>query len=160
MKQIFKYVVSWFAAVVTTTVLAVILQTQNVLARLVGVGANVTIGERLSMTAYDVLHLGGLYGAFIALAFMVAFFAGGLVFRFAKFGRRIVYVVAGATAMTVMLYAMQTVFFGVPLIAGARSGFGIGLQMLAGGLGGYIFSHLSQNAKKAPELNSEASSIW
>ena len=80
----------------------------------------------------------------IALALIIAFLAGGLVFRFAKFGRPIIYVVAGAMAMLVMLFSMREVFFGVPLIGGARSGFGIAMQMLAGGVGGYVFARVSQ----------------
>ncbi len=144
MKRFFKYVVSWLAAVITTTVLGVILQTQNIITRLEGVGADISVGERLSMTAYDVMRLGSLYGIFIALALIIAFLAGGLVFRFAKFGRPIIYVVAGAIAMLVMLFSMREVFFGVPLIGGARSGFGIAMQMLAGGVGGYVFARVSQ----------------
>lgn len=150
MKRFFKYVVSWLAAVITTGVLGVVLQTQNVISRLDGIGADINLGERLSMTAYDVIHLGGLYGIFIALALIIAFLAGGGVYRIAKFGRPVVYIVAGAIAMVVMLFAMQKVFFGVPLIAGARSGFGIAMQMLAGGMGGYMFARVSQTKEKSP----------
>jgi len=45
--------------------------------------------------------------------------------------------------MFVMLWAMEQVFFGVPIVAGARDGFGLILQMLAGGVGGFIFAKLS-----------------
>jgi len=45
---------------------------------------------------------------------------------------------AGAVAIAVMLWAMQQVFFGVPIVAGARDGFGLFLQMLAGAIGGFI----------------------
>ena len=159
MKRFFKYVVSWLAAVITTTVLGVIFQTQNIITRLEGVGADISVGERLSMTAYDVMRLGSLYGIFIALALIIAFLAGGLVFRFAKFGRPVIYVVAGAIAMLVMLFSMREVFFGVPLIAGARSGIEIAMQMLAGGVGGYVFARVRQTKEEAPECNSEASLI-
>jgi len=45
--------------------------------------------------------------------------------------------------MFVMLWAMEQVFFGVPIVAGARDGFGLILQMLAGGVGGFIFAKLT-----------------
>ncbi len=119
------------------------ISTQRVIGSLTEIGASVSLSQRLSMTLYDLIHFGTLYGAFICLAFIAAFLAGGLVFRIAKFGRPIVYIVAGAAAMLVMLILMQKVFFGVPIVAGARDDLGLGLQMLAGGVGGYVFHRLS-----------------
>ena len=78
------------------------------------------------------------------MAFLIAFLAGGLIYRFAKFGRPIVYMVAGAVAMMVMLMAMKQAFFGVDIVAGARDGFGLALQMLAGAVGGYVFARLTK----------------
>ena len=100
------------------------------------------------MTFYDLQHLGSLYGIFIAIALAVAFLIGGVVFRFAKIGRPVVYIFAGSVAMLVMLFAMKEAFFDVHLIAGARSGKGIGLQMLAGGVGGWVFAWVSQPKTK------------
>ena len=116
--------------------------------RLKGVGAEVELLERLSMTAYDLQHLGSLYGIFIAIALAVAFLVGGVVFRIAKIGRPLIYIFAGSIAMLVMLFAMKEAFFDVHLIAGARDGAGIGLQMLAGGIGGWIFGWVSQPKEK------------
>ena len=61
-KRIFgRRFLALFCAVVLTVILGVIFQTQNLLARLGGVGADITTWERLSMTAYDVFRLGSLY---------------------------------------------------------------------------------------------------
>ena len=145
MSGIFKRIGGWFAAVITTVVIGVGLQTQNVLARLENIGANdISLMERLSMTIYDLRYLGSLYIIFVSMALAIAFLIGGLVFRFAKFGRPIIYIVAGGIALLVMLFGMKQAFFDIHLIAGARDGFGIGLQMLAGAIGGFVFSRISR----------------
>jgi len=124
--------------------LGITFQTQNVLARLGDIGADVSFGDRLSMTFYDIQHLGSLYIIFISIALAVAFLLGGLVYRFAKFGRPIIYMVAGGVAILVMLFAMKAQFFDVHIIAGARDAFGLGLQMLAGAIGGLIFARITK----------------
>ena len=153
-RNLIRVVPAWVMAVLTTVIFAVIFQTQNVVTRLDGIGADVGLWDRLTMTGYDLIHLGSLYGAFIAVALLMAFLAGGLVYRFAKFGRPIVYLVAGAVAMVVMLSLMKEVFFGVPLIAGARSTVGIILQMSAGALGGLVFAWASRH-KLSPKVDLE-----
>jgi len=143
MSGIIKRIGGWIAAALTTVILGVVFQTQNVLAKLNDIGADVSFGERLSMTAYDIFRLGSLYIIFIGIAFAIAFLAGGAVFRIAKFGRPMIYMVAGAAAMLVMLMLMKEVFFGTQVIAGARDTVGLSLQMLAGALGGFVFSRVS-----------------
>lgn len=156
MDGIIKRIGGWLAAVLTTVILGVCLQTQNVLARLENIGADVGFADRVSMTFYDIFRLGSLYIIFVSMALAVAFLLGGLVYHFAKFGRPIVYVVAGATAILVMLFAMKMRFFDVHLIAGARDGFGIGLQMLAGAIGGFAFAWITKPKEKAPASGAEA----
>lgn len=145
MQKAGRNILAFLAAVLVCTVCASIFSTQRVISVLNEVGAASGFGERMSMAIYDLLHFAPLYGAFILIAFLIAFLAGGMVYRFAKFGRVIVYSVAGAAAMAVMLYAMKQVFFGVPIVGGARDGLGLALQILAGGLGGVIFHLLSRD---------------
>ncbi len=102
------------------------------------------------MSLYDLLHFGTLFGLFIFAAFLIAFLAGGLVFRTVGLSRAVIYSGAGVVAMAVMLWAMEQVFFGVPIVAGARDISGFLLQMLAGGIGGFIFARLT--APKAPKV--------
>ncbi len=147
MNGIIKRIGGWLAAALLTVVLGVMFQSQNVIARLNNIGADIGFSDRLSMTGYDIFYLGKPYALFIGIALAIAFLAAGLVFRIAKFGRPLIYIVAGATAMLAMLFAMKEVFFDVHLIAGARDGLGIGLQMLAGGIGGWIFAKVSQRPK-------------
>ena len=147
--NVLKRIGSWLAAVIIAVILGVTLQTQNIIARLGNLGADIGLSERLSMTAYDIVHLGSLYGIFIAIALGVAFLASGFLFRFTKFGRSIIYPIAGGLAILVMLLLMKRAFFDVHIIAGARDSLGIALQILAGATGGWIFAHLTRHLVKA-----------
>jgi len=155
MSKILKRIGAWLVAVITAVILGVIIQTQNVIARLGNLGVDVGFTDRLSMTTYDISHLGSLYGIFIAIALAIAFLASGLVYRLAKFGRPIIYSVAGGVAILVMLFAMKEAFFGVHLVAGARDGLGISLQMLAGVTGGWVFARLTRKLIVAKTPNED-----
>lgn len=143
MPKALRYVLAFLMAVMACVILASIFSTQRVISQLNASGGSSGLSERLSMAVYDLIHFAPLYGVFIFLALLIAFLAGGLVYRIAKFGRVIVYAVAGAMAIGVMLFAMKQVFFGVPIVGGARDGLGLALQILAGGIGGYVFHRLS-----------------
>ena len=150
MNGIIKRIGGWLAASLGAVILGVGFQTQNVLAKLNAVGADVGFADRIMMTGYDIFHLGSVYIIFVGIAFAVAFLAGGVVYRIAKVGRPIIYSVAGAAALLVMLMLMKEVFFNTHVIAGARDTFGLGLQMLAGGLGGFVFVRVSRPKEKGP----------
>lgn len=146
MKTALRYL---FALVVSTIVcagLGSIISTQRVIGGLSGAGAPVGFSDRISMTLFDLYHFGTLYGMFIMIAFLIAFAAGLIVFRLAKFGRPIVFVTSGAVAIFVMLWLMQQVFFGVPIVAGARDMAGLIWQVFAGGLGGLVFHKLTMKS--------------
>ena len=151
MSGFFKRIGGWLAAVLTSVILGIGLQTQNVLARLEGIGADVGFADRLSMTFYDIQYLGSLYAIFVGIALAIAFLLGGLVFHFAKFGRPVIYCTAGAIALLVMLLGMKEAFFDIHMIAGARDALGIGLQMLAGAIGGFVFTRINKISVSSPE---------
>jgi len=145
MRAFFKRIFAWGLAVITTVILGVAMQTQNVLSRLGGIGADISLGERLSMTAYDILHLGSLYAIFVTPALLIAIIICDLIARNIKFARPLTYAVGGAAAILVMLFAMKMRYFDVHLLAGARNNLEIGMQMLAGALGGFVFAKLYQS---------------
>ncbi|MGB3455476.1 MAG: hypothetical protein WBG08_05145 [Litorimonas sp.] len=141
---VLKFLGVWGVAALLTTGLAVIFQSQNLMSRLNGLGAEIGLGDRLSMTLYDLMHFGSVYLPFIAVATLVAFLAALLVYRLAGFGRPVVFAVAGGVAMVVMLALMKQAFFGVQLVGGARDGTGFAFQILAGVIGGLVFAGLSR----------------
>ena len=142
------YLPCWLLAGVFTILLGVSLQTQMVISGLNDLGTNIGLSQSLSMTGYDLFYLSQMYGIFILIALFVAFLAGGMLHHLIKFGRPVIYAVAGGTAILVMLFAMKQAFFGVHLISGASDVVGITLQIFAGIVGGLLFARLSQ--KKSP----------
>jgi len=130
-------------SVAVATVTASIFSTQFVISALGKAGAPVGFGDRMSMTAYDVANLGPVYGMFILIGLLIAFLAAGLVYKKVQTKRPLIYIVAGMVCFVVMLHLMKAVFFGVPIIAGARSGIGLLFQAIAGGIAGYVFAKLT-----------------
>lgn len=147
--KVLKTIGFWLISTLIAILIGVSAQTQFVLNRLDQIGGNVSFQERLSTTLFDLQHLGSLYGLFIAIALGVAFLLSGLLFRFVKFGRPIIYTVAGSLAILVLLFSMKAAFFNIHMIAGARDFLGILFQVLAGGIAGYVFSRLTDNKKEA-----------
>lgn len=137
----------WLLGAVATTILGVVLQTQNVIARLNDIGAEIGIGQRLSMTAYDTLHLGSVYFLFVSVGTLISYSLGLWVYRKVGIGRWIIFAAAGAITLLVMLLLAKEAYFGVHIIAGARDGLGIGMQMGAGALGGLVFVALTARSE-------------
>jgi len=101
------------------------------------------------MTAYDVFRLGSLYIIFVTPALLVAIIICDLIAKRIKFARPLIYALGCAAAMLVMLFAMKMKFFDIHMIGGARDALGIGFQMLAGTMGGFIFAAINQPAAKS-----------
>jgi hypothetical protein len=138
-----KAIGGWLAAAVLLAVSATVLSSAMVLAMLAEVDAPLGAGDMADMIAADLAGFGPLYGALIAVALAVAFAAGALVTRVLKSLRPAVFAVAGAAAMAVMLTLMEQVFFGVQMVAGARTLPGFLLQVGAGGAAGLVYAALT-----------------
>ena len=138
---------------------ASLMSSYSVISDLREIGAPISDATAALTALYDLLHFAPLFMLFIFIAFLIAFLVGGAIFKTVKFGRTIIYITAGAVAVFVMLYLMQKVFFGIPIVAGARDNLGLALQSLAGGLGGFVFSHLTgvkTDIKKDPPDKDES----
>lgn len=142
MKTFFARTGTWLAAALITTILGSLFSSLRLLSSLKNMGAPVDGSASISMALYDLQHFGVLYGLFITIALLIAFLTAALVFKAIKSKRIIIYICAGAVAMAVMLWLMQQVFFGVPIVGGARDGLGLALQLFAGAVGGFAFAKL------------------
>lgn len=134
---------SWLLSAGTATVLGSLVSTQFVIADLRKIGVSVDLENRLSMSAQDIIGLGPLYFVIIAIGYVIAFFTAEGIHRLIKSYRPLVFTLAGAFAIATALVLMENVFFGVPLISGARSGFGFLMQIISGAAGGYLFARLT-----------------
>ena len=150
MRSLFKtFLMPLFASIIVTTIIGMFFSTQRVISQLNGIGGNVSFGERVSMTFFDLHHFGSLFIIFVSIALLVAFAMASWFARKSPNLRKWIFVVAGAVALLVMLLGMKKAFFDTQLVAGARDGLGVVLQMLAGAIGGYVFHRLSLTQKAA-----------
>jgi hypothetical protein len=132
------FLVSWLF----TFTLASLFHSQYVVNQLVDVGVMVSLSDRINLTLDDWLGLLPTYGAIIAIALAIAFFAVVLlVKKFEKYSM-VLFVASGITAFAVVLVAIESIM-NIHIIAGAR-GWGFYLQLLAGALGGLLFALLTK----------------
>lgn len=136
----------YLIAVLVTITLACLLQTQMVLLALNNIGIDITWSQRFYMSWQDLLGLAPSYGVVIATGLAIGFALVKSINTYTQIKTRYLYIISGACTMAVILAAMQPVL-GVTLLAGARSGLGITLQIGAGTLGGLCFMHLRNSIK-------------
>ncbi|MBL4871687.1 MAG: hypothetical protein JKX72_12125 [Robiginitomaculum sp.] len=148
MRHIFLRILAFIVSLLTAVILATFFSTQFIIAGLKTAGADVSLGQRFSMSLYDIINMGPIYAIFITIGLPIAFLVAGLIFRKVKIKRALIYTLAGAACFLVMLYLMKAVFFGVPIIGGARTPLGLMFQALAGGIAGYIFARLTAKLVK------------
>ena len=110
-------------------------------------GVPIAFGDRLNMTAFDVSNM-WLYLVIIAVALLLGFLIAMLVKRFVPSLSSIAFPVAGAAAIGATLGLMYVMFQTVP-ISGARSAAGFVSQVVAGGIGGWVFARLTATGAKA-----------
>lgn len=143
-KKTLVWIIALLLGALGTYVLGVIANAQFV------IGAHnvpVSLGDRINMTAFDVSNM-WLYYAIIVIALVLGFAIAAVVKRFLPSLARIAYPVAGAAALGMVLGLMYMQFQTIP-ISGARGGFGIVAQMIAGGIGGWIFARILSGGKPA-----------
>ena len=132
------FLVSWLF----TFTLASLFHSQYVVNQLVDVGVVVSLSNRINLTLDDWLGLLPTYGAIIAIALAIAFFAVVLLVKKFKKYSMALFVASGITAFAVVLVAIESIM-NIHIIAGAR-GWGFYLQLLAGALGGLLFALLTK----------------
>ncbi|MDC9511973.1 hypothetical protein PSH47_04280 [Pseudoalteromonas sp. CST5] len=132
------FLVSWLF----TFTLASLFHSQYVVNQLIDVGVVVSLSDRINLTLDDWLGLLPTYGAIIAIALAIAFFAVVLLAKKFKKYSMALFVASGITAFAVVLVAIESIM-NIHIIAGAR-GWGFYLQLLAGALGGLLFALLTK----------------
>lgn len=137
-----KLIAAWLAAAAATAALGSIAQTQFNLAELQALGVPVPAGVRLGTTARDLAGFAPLFGALVAIGFLIAFPVTALLRRWWVRGRAALYALAGAVAVTATIAIMIALFELVP-IAAARGAGGFAALALCGAAGGWLFARIS-----------------
>lgn len=140
--QIFiRLAIAFIAAVFITAVFSSIFSTQFVIAGLQNLGVEIPLGVRVKMTLGDLSILQTLL-MIIAACFLVGFLVAWLCSSKLNGNRTLWYAVAGACAYLLTFFVLEAVLQLMP-VAGARTGFGLFTQAIAGLIGGYVFARIS-----------------
>ena len=136
---------AFILCVLVTYTVASLSQSLLVLTELYRAGADIPLLIVLKTIALDFYGLAfqALFVAYpvvIVAGFVLALPLAALLLRYSSMPPRLLYPAAGAVMMAVVLYAAQLGFYGLSLYAGTRGVLGVAGQMLAGGLGGWVFA--------------------
>jgi len=132
----------YLAAVVVAYLLASVVATQSVVSSLSGMGVDLSFAERATMTLRDIGGMAGMFLPMIAFGLLIAFMATALICHYWNQWRTPLYIIAGAAALVCVHLALNLAFCITP-VAIARTTTGLGLQALAGAVGGYTYVYLS-----------------
>ena len=105
------------------------------------------LGVEISMILQDIVGIAPAYGAIFGAGLLIAFIAARYVTKLAPSQRKLVFLVAGGTAMAVTLAAFRLAFDGIMPISGARTTPGFIAQIAVGVICGYLFAHLTTPAR-------------
>lgn len=142
MRRMLRTLAAFIAAVVITAALGSLWQTQLNLAALAALGHAVGPSLRLATSAQDLAGFAPLYAVLCAIALLIAFIVAALLARALPRLRMPLHLLAGGTAVAVMLVLMDAAL-PVTIIAAARGLGGTAGLVLAGVAGGTAFAALA-----------------
>ena len=144
MMKFARWIAGLICAALGTYVLGVIVNSQFVMN---AHGVPISFSERLNMTAFDISNM-VLYFVVILVSLLLGFLIATVVKRFLPSLSGAAFPVAGAAAIGTALGLMYIMFQTVP-ISGARSALGFLSQVIAGGVGGWIFAKIAVRSDQA-----------
>jgi hypothetical protein len=117
-------------------------------------GVEVGMADRLAMSLRDIAGMAPMFLPMVAFALLVAFMTAALLGRWLRRWRLPLYLLAGATGLVCIHLALHLAF-GITPVAIARSGAGLLVQGIAGGIGGLTYLALiswagASTAKRTP----------
>jgi hypothetical protein len=136
---------AFFTAVLIAYVLASVVFTQTILAKVQSFGLNVTLTDRLAATWHDIIGMSSSYLLLLLAAFILGMPAAAGLSRLLPARRALLFTLAGFVAV-VALHVIMKAVLGVSGIAVTRSLIGLIGQGLAGAIGGYCYHLFSRPA--------------
>jgi len=144
--NVLRWFAAWLGAVVLTAAAGSVIQTQLNLARLVELGAPVSLGRRLETTLADLIGFAPVWAIIVAAGMLVAFLVTGALARRWPVGAVGLHVLAGFTAPLAALLIMEAMM-PVTVVAAARGWMGMVLISVPGALGGWLYWSLLHRQK-------------
>jgi len=146
-----RIIIGFIAAWVTTYLVSVGFLTQQVLAGYakLGLSAPLPISDILSTYGSNLVGMvdvsaGPSVAVVLAIALLVGFGVAAILKRVLTPLARVAYIIAGGAAVGAMIALIEGQFSGAGVFGGARTTFGFGLQVVAGFVGGFVFSLFSK----------------
>jgi hypothetical protein len=139
----------YLAAIAVTYLLATASASWHVANRLVTMGVEMGLSERIAMILHDLAGMAGMFLPLIAFGLLLAFLVTALLHFLLKRWQTALYVLAGAAAMICLHLALNLAFSLTP-VAVARSGAGLAAQGLAGAVGGWVYIALNRRLQAQP----------
>lgn len=136
-------------AVLVTTLIGTLIQTQINLAALGEIGVAVDTSARLATSGADLLGFTPSFGPIVAVGFLIAFLIAALFARWWPQGKALLYPLAGFVAIITAMLLMAAIFKLTP-VAAARSTFGLIALGMSGALGGWTFWQMQRRAEQRP----------
>lgn len=147
-RRIGQVVLAFAIAVLATTVLGTMTQTQFNLAALQALGTPIPLGARATATGHDLLHFTPSLGPIVAGGFLVAFIVSGLLARWRPAARVALHALAGFAAVVTAMVLMNHLF-GITAVAAVRGLFGLLALGACGAAGGWVFARLVRRRESA-----------
>ncbi|MEC9406102.1 MAG: hypothetical protein ABF271_00685 [Abyssibacter sp.] len=138
--------IALLAAILTTTVLGSVTQTQFNLAALQSLGTPIPLSIRAATTWQDLTGFAPSLAGITAGGFVAAFVVSGLLARGLPSLRMPLHLVAGATAL-ITAFVVMNHLFGITAVAATRSLAGLLAMGLCGAVGGWVFGRVSARAR-------------
>jgi len=138
MRTMWKTLLGWSAAVVTTGFSGSVVQSQINLASIAGLGQPLALNDRLSTTLFDLGSFGPAWAAIVAFGFLPAFLVAGGLGRRWPGARGLLFPLAGLAAVVTALMVMNAML-PVTVVAAARTLGGVLLLGACGALGGWVY---------------------
>jgi hypothetical protein len=110
-------------------------------------GVSVTPADRAAAAARDLVGAAPLLALFLAPAFLLTALIAGFALRQPFFGRLLLFALAGAGAVLLVLGGLS-VAFPMPVLAAARTVEGAQLLTAAGALGGLVYGFFGPQGRR------------
>lgn len=139
-----RRILTFVLAAMAVTVLVAVAGSQ---VNLDALGVAVTPADRAAAAARDIVGAAPLLAMFIAPAFLVTALIAGAAVRYPFFGRLVLFALAGAGAVLLVLQGL-CVAFPMPVLAAARTVEGAQLLTAAGALGGLVYGFFGPRGRR------------
>lgn len=146
--NVVRLLLGWAITVAIAVALGSMVQTQFNLEALNDLGVPVGLGDRLSATLHDLRFFTQAYVLLISIAFAIAWPVAALFRRWLPGHRTLLFTLAGAAAVRVMLAVMDQAL-PVTAIAAARGLGGTIALTLTGAVAGWIYTRMIPGVENA-----------